>query len=530
MKKGKVRLSRIGIILIVFSVSICLTGTGIYGAKSPSESAVEKRADIISIDSMKAFGKLERPPVTFLHQKHTEALEKKNKDCTTCHLTEKDRLVPNYRRLKDTVKQEVMDIYHANCIACHRETAAAKEKTGPVVCGECHQDKRAVTSVWQPIGMDKYLHYRHSKAQDEKCEKCHHQYNELTKELFYAKGKEGTCRYCHKEVTVENRISLRQASHLGCIDCHRKTLAKFDAAGPVTCGGCHDPARQKLIEKLKVVPRMKLNQPDTVFVKTTKSGIQNSSTVTRMKRVPFNHKAHENYNDTCRVCHHADLNACVQCHTLQGTKEGDHVNFEQAIHRVNTQMSCLGCHDLNQRDSKCAGCHGGFARARRQQDPTACQACHSADVTQVMESVQHNEEKQLAAMLLDSRTPVTDTFADSDIPENVEIKTLMNKYGPVKLPHRKIVQTLFNNIKNDKLVQYFHRDKNTLCQGCHHNSPAAKKPPTCVSCHGRPFDERDPFKPGLMAAYHRQCMECHKEMGIEKPVATNCVACHQKKS
>ncbi len=530
MKKGKVRLSRIGIILIVFSVSICLTGTGIYGAKSPSESAVEKRADIISIDSMKAFGKLERPPVTFLHQKHTEALEKKNKDCTTCHLTEKDRLVSNYMRLKDTVKQEVMDIYHANCIACHRETAAAKEKTGPVVCGECHQDKRAVTSVWQPIGMDKFLHYRHSKAQDEKCEKCHHQYNELTKELFYAKGKEGTCRYCHKEVTVENRISLRQASHLGCIDCHRKTLAKFDDAGPVTCGGCHDPARQKLIEKLKVVPRMKLNQPDTVFVKTTKSGIQNSSTVTRMKRVPFNHKAHENYNDTCRVCHHANLNACVQCHTLQGTKEGDQVNFEQAIHRVNTQMSCLGCHDLNQRDSKCAGCHGGFAKARRQQDLTACQACHSADVTQVMESVQHTEEKQLAAMLLDSRTPVTDTFADSDIPENVEIKTLMNKYGPVKLPHRKIVQTLFNNIKNDKLVQYFHRDKNTLCQGCHHNSPAAKKPPACVSCHGRPFDERDPFKPGLMAAYHRQCMECHKEMGIEKPVATNCVACHQKKS
>ena len=111
---------------------------------------------------------------------------------------------------------------------------------------------------------------------------------------------------------------------------------------------------------------------------------------------------------------------------------------------------------MNQRDPKCAGCHAGIAKAR-QQDPTACQACHSADVTRIAESIQDTEEKYLAAMMLDSRVPVTDTFADADIPENVEIKTLMNQYGPVKLPHRKIVKRLFNNTKNDKLVQYFHQ-------------------------------------------------------------------------
>jgi hypothetical protein len=96
MKKGKARLSWTGIILIVFTVSICLTGTGIYGANRPSEPAAKKRADIIRIDSMKAFGKLERPSVTFLHQKHTEALATKNKDCTTCHLVENDRLIAKY--------------------------------------------------------------------------------------------------------------------------------------------------------------------------------------------------------------------------------------------------------------------------------------------------------------------------------------------------------------------------------------------------------------------------------------------------
>jgi hypothetical protein len=240
-----------------------------------------------------------------------------------------------------------------------------------------------------------------------------------------------------------------------------------------------------------------------------------------MKMVPFSHKSHEEFNDTCRVCHHADLNACVQCHTLQGTEEGNQVTLEASMHRLNVNMSCLGCHDLNQRDPQCAGCHAGIARARRQ-DPTACQACHMADVNEVAERIQYTEEKDLAARMLDSRNPVIK-------PENVEIKTLMTQYGPVKLPHRKIIQTLSNNIKNNQLVRYFHRDENTLCQGCHHHSPAAKKPPGCASCHGRPFDERDPSKPGLMAAYHRQCMECHEAMGIEKPVATNCVACHQKK-
>jgi hypothetical protein len=315
---------------------------------------------------------------------------------------------------------------------------------------------------------------------------------------------------------------------LGCIDCHRKTLAKFDNAGPVTCSGCHDPAQQKLIEKLKNVPRLKRNQPDMVFVRTTKSGIRNSNPATRMNLVPFNHKAHENYNDTCRVCHHADLNACVQCHTQKGTEEGNQVKLEQAMHRLGTPMSCLGCHNLNQSDPKCAGCHAGIARTR-QQDPAACQACHMADVSRVVESIQYTEEKDLAARMLDSRNPVFHTFAESDVPENVEIKTLMSQYGPVKLPHRKIVQTLSDNTKDNKLVRYFHRDKNMLCQGCHHHSPVAKKPPTCVSCHGQPFDERDPSRPGLIAAYHRQCMECHEAMGIEKPVATNCVACHQKK-
>ncbi len=87
------------------------------------------------------------------------------------------------------------------------------------------------------MGFDKSLHYRHIEAQKDKCERCHHEYDPQSQELVYAKDKEGTCRYCHKQKTEvlesETRISMRLASHVACIDCHRKTLEKDMTAGPV---------------------------------------------------------------------------------------------------------------------------------------------------------------------------------------------------------------------------------------------------------------------------------------------------------
>ena len=49
------------------------------------------RADGITIDTLAVFGDLERPPVVFLHDLHTNALEEKSKDCMTCHLSENGR-------------------------------------------------------------------------------------------------------------------------------------------------------------------------------------------------------------------------------------------------------------------------------------------------------------------------------------------------------------------------------------------------------------------------------------------------------
>jgi Class III cytochrome C family len=535
MEKARALFRWNAIIVAVVTVSFLIKSPAVLGNESQPKKTPELRADIIHIDSMIVFGKLERPSVTFLHQKHTTALEKRGKDCSVCHLPAKDstpdfeQISTLFMRLKNTSKQEVMDIYHDNCIACHKEVKADREPSGPLECGGCHRSQISVVSSRRPIGMDKSLHHRHSKAQDNKCEKCHHEYDENTKKLFYAKGKEGTCRYCHGEKKVDNRDSMRLASHISCVGCHRRTIAKNESAGPINCNGCHEPEEQKQIEIVKDVPRLKLDQPDYVFVKTAASKDKASNPLTRMNLVPFNHQAHEKYNDSCRVCHHAALDDCVQCHSLEGSKEGGHVTLQQAMHRLNVNQSCVGCHESKLNQKVCAGCHTSFEK-KREQGLASCTNCHMVPASEITNQIQPAEKKMLATVTLETREAITLTYEDEDIPETVTIKALTDKYEPVKLPHRKIVKTLFNNIQNDRLANYFHHEQGTICQGCHHNSPAAKKPPNCASCHGRPFNEKDPFKPGLMAAYHRQCMECHRTMDIKKPVSTNCTACHAKKS
>jgi hypothetical protein len=526
MVKKKSLLQRLGTLAVIVGI---LGYLGSQGVQAVNAMAEKQRADIIEIDSLKIFGKLERPTVTYLHNVHTDAVEKKGKDCTVCHLmdTENNRLSSKYMRLEDTNKKQVMDIYHTNCIECHNTTRKAGEKSGPVECGNCHRKSTDLVSIWEPIGLDKSLHYRHSKNLQEKCEQCHHAYDEKEKKLFYDKGQEGTCRYCHKDVTEENRISFHQASHIACIDCHRQTLAKEKLAGPVECNGCHHPEDQKLIEVVKEIPRMKRQQPNAVFVKT--SDANNIYRQPRMSSVPFNHQAHEQYNDTCRVCHHASLSSCSECHTLLGSYKGQLITLEKSMHDLKSEQSCIGCHAQQQKDKHCAGCHT-FIPQTLKNDEAACKTCHMGPQPSKNESPDTELSEALAEKLLAERKPITATYPDEDIPEVVTIDILQKEYEAAKLPHRKIVHTLMNNIKDNRIAQYYHTDPGTICQGCHHHSPAMKKPPACGSCHAKPFDTNNILRPGLMAAYHRQCIGCHTEMGIEKPAATDCSGCHKEKN
>jgi len=492
------------------------------------ERPVQKRADVIKIDSLTSFGDLEKAPVVFLHEKHTTALANKNMDCTACHLMQNDRMYPKFKRIKDTDRIEVMNIYHQGCISCHGEMKIAKEKTGPVECDDCHWENDHYTSSRQPAGLDKSLHFRHSEASKNECQQCHHEYNETEKKLFYAKGKEGSCRYCHEEETKENRISLRLAAHIACIDCHAKAKPETEKVikPPLSCSGCHDAAAQAKIRKIPVVPRLQRNQPEMVLINAASKRLKSDQGTNRMDLVPFNHKAHETYNDTCRQCHHASLESCGQCHTVNGSAEGKGVNSEKAAHTLGSARSCLGCHDVKKQNESCAGCHRFMGRVRKMPEDS-CLKCHAVPLANIKPPSDTDQDKAYWARKNLSNPPEPGTDDGSEVPERVIIKRLSDKYGPVDFPHGKILNALMDQIKDDKLASYFHSRKETLCQGCHHNSPLSRRPPNCGNCHGQKWDPDNPTKPGIVGAYHQQCLGCHAAMNIEKPAA--CTDCHKEK-
>ncbi len=518
-----------GLACMLSIASVGIFCTHLYGVQQNLTDSARSRTDLIKIDGMSAFGPLEKSPVEFLHDAHTKALSGKNKDCSVCHLKDNEGMSVKFLRIKDTDRIEVMNVYHKGCISCHGEMKLANEKAGPTECDECHRDKSEYSSAQQPMGFDKSLHFRHVEAQQKKCERCHHEYDEKQKKLFYAKGKEGTCRYCHLPETRDNVISMRLASHTACVNCHSKNISQNLSSGPVTCAGCHDRAAQAKIKKISPVPRMDRNQPDMVLIKTQAkaAAADVNQEPNRMKFVPFDHKLHEQYNETCRVCHHESLQPCNECHTLAGKKEGEGVNLENAMHRVDASESCMGCHEIRQASQDCAGCHAPMGRTRVKEDDS-CQSCHMMPVPETKQGMSPDQEKLLASAMLKNRKPVSGTYPENDIPEKVTVGHLSKEYEPVEFPHRKIVHALAERIKDDKLAGYFHSGEGTLCKGCHHHSPAAKKPPQCRSCHGQSFDETNPLKPGIMGAYHQQCMGCHQEMGIKKPAG--CTECHQKKT
>ncbi|MBW2335990.1 MAG: class III cytochrome c, partial [Deltaproteobacteria bacterium] len=73
MEKGRTLLRWTGILTAVAMAAIIMSSPAVFGIKTQPKVTPEIRADIISIDSMKVFGKLERPSVSYLHQRHTEA-------------------------------------------------------------------------------------------------------------------------------------------------------------------------------------------------------------------------------------------------------------------------------------------------------------------------------------------------------------------------------------------------------------------------------------------------------------------------
>jgi hypothetical protein len=504
----------------------CLLCCGGCGSGDASESL--PRADLVAIAVAGADG--ERPAVSFPHDLHTEAVIADGGDCSTCHQTREDGYLSNlYMRLDDAVAGDggevevdgLMEIYHDNCLACHTRMAGEGKDSGPVTCGECHREEAAYVSSRIAMGMDKSLHYRHSVARNDKCEDCHHLYDETSQKLYHEKNTESSCRDCHRTLTEENRSSIKLASHRACLKCHMETAKEGPnvASGPQSCGGCHDPHARSDIKVVEDVPRLKRGQPDFVLLSAPEADIE----LSKLKTVPFSHDGHETFAQNCRVCHHETMKSCSECHTLAGKDEGAGVMLQTAMHGMVSNHSCVGCHEIQKSDAECAGCHDLMQKGRLSEH--ACHICHAgpspADV----------EAARTVNMSLEHFRPDPSQlgrgFAATDVPDSVVISVLSDEYEPAVMPHRKIVEKLRGLVKENKMATHFHGSEDVLCQGCHHNGSIGERPALCENCHGRPFMVDGSNKPGLYGAYHRQCLGCHQSMGMENP--SDCQGCHAKK-
>ncbi len=70
----------------------------------------------------------------------------------------------------------------------------------------------------------------------------------------------------------------------------------------------------------------------------------------------------------------------------KGSKEGDNVTLQQAMHRLNVNQSCLGCHEAKLNKQICAGCHTSFEK-KRQQGTASCANCHMVPTSRITHEV-----------------------------------------------------------------------------------------------------------------------------------------------
>jgi hypothetical protein len=64
------------------------------------------------------------------------------------------------------------------------------------------------------------------------------------------------------------------------------------------------------------------------------------------------------------------------------------------------------------------------------------------------------------------------------------------------------------------------------CVTCHHYTPEGQQHPACKACHEAGIKGTGIRKPGLKGAYHRQCLNCHKDWTDP----SDCAICHRRRT
>lgn len=477
----------------------------LLGACGARESASSPCATASCVDLQLEGAALSRPPARFEHEAHVKALAPNS--CAACHASPKDGdfSLKGVAPAATTSVSIRTDQTHGLCMGCHQRLVSEGKKAGPELCGECHRGSETAAPTQSPVAMDLSLHQRHVAAHANKCDGCHHVYDEAAHKLVYRKGEESSCRDCHAKAPEGNKPSWRRAAHSACVGCHLKDALEGRKAGPTDCGGCHDPATLRSVKRLDPVPRLDRGQPAWVWMRAPWA---TTSTVA------FPHAKHEATARACSTCHHHTLRRCEDCHTAEGKAEGGGVTLETALHDVSSARSCVGCHERRAAsESQCAGCHDGSGARSRE---AACATCHnSADHPRAAAADDPQAQQPALAPL-----PTGPDVPDKDL----ELKELARRYQGAKLPHPKILARLDKAIRASALATYYHATPTALCAGCHHHEAQDAKASKCTSCHGGEDDAvRD--RPSAVQAYHRQCVGCHERMGIK---AVGCTDCHAK--
>jgi hypothetical protein len=95
-----------------------------------------------------------------------------------------------------------------------------------LVIGANAPDKVVIKEIQKTKGPVPFDHKAHAAIAKE-CKVCHHK-DEA--------GKEQKCSACHKDKTEGKTVSLKEAFHTTCKDCHQKDASK---KAPTKCDGCH---------------------------------------------------------------------------------------------------------------------------------------------------------------------------------------------------------------------------------------------------------------------------------------------------
>lgn len=129
-----------------------------------------------------------------------------------------------------------------------------------------------------------------------------------------------------------------------------------------------------------------------------------------------------------------------------------------------------------------------------------CNTCHTCEVP----------TKQDPCLVICPREKIATVYQKpEETPELIKINQLSDRYGPVYFSHK--VHSQMSVMSGG-------------CENCHHHNtsgPILK----CNSCHEPSRKREDVSIPDLKGAYHRQCMDCHREWSHD----TGCNTCHTLK-